>query len=166
MRIDYNEFMNELVKCAGRLLSKKRLSLSVCESCTGGMLGSMITSIPGSSKYFKGGIIAYSNEVKKNLVGVKEHTLKTSGAVSEQTARQMAQATRTIIKSSISISITGIAGPEGGTKEKPVGTVFIGITDNKKIKVYKFHFKGNRNQIRKKVCTQALKLLIDFIEGA
>lgn len=157
--------MNKLVKCAGRLLSKKRLSLTVCESCTGGLLGSMITSIPGSSKYFKGGIIAYSNEVKKNVVGVKEHTLKTSGAVSEQTAQQMAQSTRKIIKSNIAISITGIAGPGGGTKEKPVGTVFIAIADNKKIKVYKFHFKGNRNQIRKKVCFQALKLIIDFIKG-
>lgn len=157
--------MNKLARSAGGLLSKKRLSLSICESCTGGMLGSVITSIPGSSKYFKGGIIAYSNEVKKNIVGVKDYTLNKFGAVSEQTARQMAKGVRAIIKSRIGISITGIAGPGGGTKEKPVGTVFIGIADNKKTKVYKFHFKGKRNQIRKRVCAHALKLLVDFIRG-
>lgn len=157
--------MNKLVRSVGRLLLKQRLNLSICESCTGGMLGSIITSIPGSSRYFKGGVIAYSNEVKKNFVGVKNHTLNKFGAVSEQTARQMAQGTRRLIGADIGVSITGIAGPKGGTKEKPVGTVFIGITDNKKIKVYKFHFKGNRNQIRKNVCTQALKLLVDFIKG-
>mgnify|MGYP005845565941 CR=1 FL=1 len=157
--------MNTLARSAGGLLSKKGLSLSICESCTGGMLGSVITSIPGSSKYFKGGIIAYSNEIKKNVVGVKDYTLNRFGAVSGQTARQMAQGTRKIIGTDIGVSITGIAGPGGGTKEKPVGTVFIGIADNKKNRVYKFHFKGNRNQIRKRVCAQALKLLVNFIRG-
>ncbi|MGQ9817860.1 MAG: CinA family protein [bacterium] len=157
--------MNTLALSAARLLSKNGLSLSVCESCTGGMLGSVITEVPGSSKYFKGGIIAYSNEVKRGVVGVKTKTLRKFGAVSEQTAQQMAQGVRRIIKTDIGISITGIAGPAGGTRGKPVGTVFIGIADNKKTRIYKFHFKGNRNQIRKRVCIQALKLLVDHINS-
>jgi len=158
--------MNELAQKAGRFLLKKRLSLSICESCTGGMLGSIITSISGSSKYFKGGIIAYSNPVKKRIAGVKNNTLRKFGAVSEQTARQMAQGVRRITKSNIGISITGIAGPGGGTKKKPVGTVYIAITDNKTILVFRFQFRGGREQIRKKACNKTLKLLINFIKGA
>ncbi len=157
--------MNEQTKKLGRLLLKKNLSLSICESCTGGMLGAIITSIPGSSEYFKGGIIAYSNEIKNKIVGVKASTLKKFGAVSKETAKEMAQGVKNLIGSDIGISITGIAGPGGGTKTKPVGLVYIGMAKGKKVKVEKNIFSGNRQQIRKKACINALKLTIQIIEG-
>lgn len=156
--------MKNLAKRIGRMLSKKNFSLSVCESCTGGMLGSIITEIPGSSEYFKGGIIAYSNELKKKIIGVKNKTLKNFGAVSRETAKEMALGLKKLTHSDIGISITGIAGPGGGTKDKPVGLVYIGVILNKKIMVEKNIFTGSRQQIRKKACEKALKLLIQMLK--
>ncbi len=157
--------MNSLAKKLRRLLLKKNFSLSVCESCTGGMLGSIITEIPKSSDYFKGGIIAYSNEIKNKIVGVKNKTLKKFGAVSEQTAKEMALGVKKITNSDIGISITGIAGPGGGTKTKPVGLVYIGIAIEGKLKVKKNIFSGNRQQIRKKACKNALSMLNQLLKG-
>ncbi len=157
--------MNRLALLTGKWLRRKRLTLSICESCTGGMFGSIITTIPGSSNYFKGGIIVYSNEIKKRIVGVKSLTLKKFGAVSRQTAQEMARGVRRITNSDISISITGIAGPGGGTKAKPVGLVYIAIADRKNTLVHKFMLTGGREQIRKKACVNALQLLIKFIRG-
>jgi len=151
--------MTKLQKNIAESLTKKKLSLSVCESCTGGMLGSIITSEPGSSKYFCGGVIAYSNEVKQRVVGVRQAMLKKYGAVSAEVAREMAQGVRKRFKSDIGIGITGIAGPSGGSKRKPVGLVFISLSYNKMIFVEKYLFKGNRDRIRKKACKQALVLL-------
>jgi PncC family amidohydrolase len=156
--------MNKLALLTGRLLLKKRLTLSLCESCTGGMLGAIITGIPGSSKYFEGGIIAYSNEIKKRIAGVKTVTLKKFGAVSTQTAREMAKGVRRIMKTDIGISITGIAGPGGGTRAKPVGLVFIAFASKNTTSIHKFKFSGSRENIRKKTCISALKLLIRFIQ--
>ncbi len=156
--------MNKLAKKLGEMLSKKNLSLSVCESCTGGMLGSIITTVPGSSNYFKGGIIAYSNEIKNKIIGVKKRTLKNFGAVSKQTASEMAMGIKRIMGTDAGIAITGIAGPGGGTKNKPVGLVYIGVILSKKIKVEKNIFSGNRQQIREKACEQALRLLIQMLE--
>jgi len=157
--------MNSLAKKLGRLLLEKNLSLSICESCTGGMLGSIITEIPGSSKYFKGGVIAYSNEIKNKIIGVKMETLKNFGAVSSQTAKEMAHNVKKITGSDIGISITGIAGPGGGTKTKPVGLVYIGVATGKKVRVKKNIFSGNRQQIRKKACANALRLVNQILEG-
>jgi len=143
----------------GKLLRKKKLSLAICESCTGGMLGSVITSIPGSSKYFSGGIIAYSNDAKTGIVGVREDTLKKYGAVSAEVAVEMAKGVHKKLKSDIGIGITGIAGPTGSSKKKPVGLVYIAISQRRKITVKCFLFKGNRDAIRKKACKEALFLL-------
>ena len=151
--------MNKILNQSATTLTRKKLTLSICESCTGGMLGSIITQVPGSSKYFPGGIIAYSNEVKQKTVGVKPATLKKYGAVSAEVAREMAQGVRKRFKSDIGIGITGIAGPSGGSKRKPVGMVYIGIAYNKMIFAEKYLFKGNRDYIRKKACKQALVLL-------
>jgi len=141
------------------ILVKKRLTLSVCESCTGGMLGSIITHVPGSSKYFLGGIIAYSNDIKRRIVGVPSYVLKKYGAVSPEVAGKMAQGVRRVFKSDIGIGITGIAGPSGGSRKKPVGLVYISLSYKKSILVKKLLLKGGRDQIRKRVCKEALSLL-------
>lgn len=143
----------------GSILPKKRLTLSVCESCTGGMLGSIITQIPGSSKYFLGGIIAYSNDSKKRIVGVRSNVLKQYGAVSPEVAAEMAQGVQKVFKSDIGIGITGIAGPSGGSKKKPVGLVYISLFTKKRILIKKLLLQGSRDQIRKRVCEEALSLV-------
>jgi len=151
--------MTKLQKNIAESLTRKKLSLSVCESCTGGMLGNIITQIPGSSKYFPGGIIAYSNEVKQRIVGVRQVTLKRFGAVSAEVVREMAQGVRKRFKSDIGIGITGIAGPAGGSKRKPVGLVYLCVSARQHVYVEHHIFKGSRNQIRKEACDKALRLL-------
>lgn len=133
-----------LGKIVGNLLKEKKLTISVAESCTGGLIGNRITDIAGSSQYFMGGFIVYSNDAKVKQLNVKEETLKKYGAVSEKTAREMALNIREIMGSDIGISITGIAGPEGGSQEKPVGLVYIGLSSQKVIKVFKLNLNGNR----------------------
>jgi nicotinamide-nucleotide amidase len=147
-----------LSRAIGKLLTKKHMTVSVCESCTGGMLGSMITEIPGSSRYFIGGVIAYADRIKK-LVGVKAATLHKEGAVSERTAREMAQGVRRTLKTDIGVSVTGIAGPTGGSEEKPVGLVYVGLATAKSCLVEHRKFRGSRNTIRKKACLHALEML-------
>jgi PncC family amidohydrolase len=151
--------LHDLSKTIGKLLTKKKLTIAVCESCTGGMLGGIITSIPGSSKYFVGGVIVYSNRVKRTCGSVKATTLKKYGAVSAEVAREMATGVRKKLKSDIGVGITGIAGPAGGTKKKPVGLVYIVLSLKRKISIKHFLFKGMRETIRKKACKEALSLL-------
>lgn len=151
--------MNKLLNQIAKTLIKRKLSLSVCESCTGGMLGTLITGEPGSSKYFCGGVIAYSNEVKQRVVGVRQATLRKYGAVSAEVAREMAQGVLKRFKADISISITGIAGPTGGTKKKPVGLVYFCVATRQHVAVENRVFKGSRNQIRKEACKKVLRLL-------
>lgn len=150
---------NPLAKIIGRILTKKQMTLAVCESCTGGMLGSIITSIPGSSRYFVGGIVAYADAVKKMIVGVKGTTLDRSGAVSAEVAKRMASGVRRQMMSDIGIGITGIAGPTGGSQEKPVGLVYIGVAAKGKVFARRFLFKGGRQTVRKSACREALGLL-------
>jgi nicotinamide-nucleotide amidase len=138
----------DLTELVGDLLKKNGETLSVAESCTGGGLGAAITDIAGSSAYFEGGIISYSNEVKKNSLGVKQETLDSFGAVSEQTAIEMAKGVRKKLNSDYGISITGIAGPGGGTEEKPVGTVWIGLSDKNDTFAKKFVFSKSRQRNR------------------
>jgi nicotinamide-nucleotide amidase len=116
----------------GKYLIKDEKTIATAESCTGGTVASTITSVPGSSGYFIGSVVAYSNDVKINELGVKSETIETYGAVSEQTAKEMAEGIRKKLNTSIGISTTGIAGPDGGTEEKPVGTVWIAYSDEKK----------------------------------
>jgi len=155
--------MNRLLQSAARLLIRQKMKISICESCTGGMLGSMLTSIAGSSRYFLGGIISYSNEVKLKIAGVKNKTLKEYGAVSAETACEMACVVRHRIRSDIGIGITGIAGPGGGTKKKPLGLVYIAVATSKGTMVRKYLFKGSRRLIRESACKKALLLLKDYL---
>ena len=143
----------------GRLLIRKKLTISICESCTGGMLGSIITSIPGSSKYFLGGIIAYSDDFKRKLVGIKPELLKKRGAVSPEVARAMAQGVRRVFKSDIGVGVTGIAGPSGGSRKKPVGLVYISLSYKRSVFIKRLMLAGGRDQIRKRACKETLSLL-------
>ncbi|GMR05357.1 MAG: hypothetical protein BMS9Abin24_166 [Thermodesulfobacteriota bacterium] len=146
-------------------LKGRAMTMAVAESCTGGLLGSMITGVPGSSEYFTGGVIAYSNEVKKRLLGVEAATLEKYGAVSSRTAKEMAEGVRRRLRADAGVSITGIAGPGGGTARKPVGTVYIGVSTSKRTRVKKFYFEGSRKAVRKASALAAIGLLKEEISG-
>jgi len=132
----------------GQALTEQQLTIATAESCTGGLLGHLLTSVSGSSGYYLGGVIAYSNEVKESFLGVRPETLAAHGAVSEQTAKEMAAGVRERIGSDIGISTTGIAGPTGGTPGKPVGLVFIGISTAEETVAIECRFKGSRGEIK------------------
>jgi nicotinamide-nucleotide amidase len=154
----------KLEKEIGKLLKKLNLSLAVAESCTGGYLSHRITNVPDSSKYFKGGIIAYSNQCKIKVLEIPKETIKAHSPVSKEVACLMATNVRSSSKADIGVSITGIAGPESISKSLPVGSVYIGLALKDKTIGYKFCFKGNRLQIKKKATEQALRLLKRFLE--
>lgn len=143
----------------GALLTEKNLTISCAESCTGGLLTDRLTNVPGSSAYVKGAVVAYSNEIKMNILHVKEETLENCGAVSRQTAQELAANVRQILNTDVGVSITGIAGPGGGTPEKPLGTVYIGISGPNGNSVQKFQFKGSRTEIKEKAVEAALVLI-------
>ena len=134
----------ELEDVVGKLLIKNRKTIATAESCTGGLIGDRLTNISGSSLYYKGGIVAYSNSVKEKTIGVKKETLDSAGSVSEDTALEMARGIRNKLNADIGLSTTGIAGPKGGTKEKPVGLVYIAISYDSGEKVYRFTFTPHR----------------------
>jgi nicotinamide-nucleotide amidase len=149
----------------GKLLIQKSLTISVAESCTGGLIGHMITSIPGSSAYFMGGIISYSNQAKCDLLSVSPDTLKQYGAVSGETAREMAKGVKERFNTNIGLSVTGIAGPDGGSKEKPVGTVYMGFMfDSKPISI-RYLFTGTREQIKQQTAETALENIRRYLNG-
>lgn len=145
------------------LLKEKKLSLSLAESCTGGAVAARIVNVPGASDVFPLGFVTYSNEAKHQCLGVKNSTLKKHGAVSEKCACEMAQGAAKAAGTSVSLSVTGIAGPGGGTAETPVGTVFMGCTVNGKTRVKEFHFEGSRAEIREQAVKKGLKFLIKCI---
>ena len=148
-----------------KLLSKKRLKISFAESCTGGLLSSAITSISGSSKIFTLGLITYSNQDKIKILKVPKKIIINNGAVSYETCASMVKNLNRISKTNISVSITGIAGPKGGTKKKPVGLVYIGIKKGKKTLVKKYLFKNKkRNLIQKAAVNKALNLILSFVK--
>jgi len=153
-----------LAQRVGKMLVERDMTIAIAESCTGGFLCSLITDIPGSSRYFKMGVIFYSNESKKKLLGVKAHTLRTSGAVSAQTAKEMAEGIRRKMAVSIGMGITGIAGPDGGTKEKPVGTLHIAMASKSKTSVFAFFFPRKRRQFKKIAAMTALDLLQKYLK--
>ena len=151
----------------GRLLRERGLTLAVAESCTGGLLGGRITAIPGSSDYFLGGVIAYSNALKQSLLGVPADTLAAHGAVSEETACAMAAGVLRATGADLGISITGIAGPGGGTEEKPVGLVYLGVArKDGSVKAFRHLLWGNRELIRARAVQQSLVLLRDMLTNA
>jgi nicotinamide-nucleotide amidase len=142
-----------------QLFTKKKLTLSLAESCTGGLVASRIVSVPGSSAWFTGGVVAYNNTVKMNVLGVRKDTLKKFGAVSEQTALEMASGVRKKLSTDWSLSVSGIAGPNGGTKEKPVGTVTFAICAPKVKKSMTQHFFGPRDSVRERATAAAMFML-------
>ena len=144
----YGTDQDTLASVVGKLLLAKGKMLSVAESCTGGMIGKRITEVAGSSTWFAGGVIAYSNRLKEILLNVDHDLLNNYGAVSQQVAIAMAARLSERISSDISVSVTGIAGPGGGSDEKPVGTVYIGIFYNNQVTARLYHFSGNRARIR------------------
>lgn len=148
-----------LSSAVAKLLMNKGKIVAVAESCTGGLLAKLITDLPGSSRYFWGSITSYSNEAKKILLDVKEETLARYGAVSKETAAQMAQALIHRYGVDIGLATTGIAGPDGGTAEKPVGLVYIALADNNCCNVKELHFTGNRETVRLLTAKTALDLL-------
>lgn len=146
-------------KVIGDLLRKTKKSLSVAESCTGGMISERIVSIPGSSDYYLGGVCSYSNKEKVRILGVSEETLNRYGAVSEETAIEMAEGVRKLTESDYSVSTTGIAGPDGGSAEKPVGLVWIGYSDSEISFAKKYNFGSNREINIKRASMRALEIL-------
>lgn len=153
-----------LEKTIGEILRKKKKTLAVAESCTGGYIGHLITSVAGSSDYFNGGIIAYANEIKVNVLKVDKATLDTNGAVSKEVAEQMADGVRKRLKADFGISTTGIAGPGGGSLEKPVGTVWIAVASADKIVSVKFNFGNNRERNIRRASLSALNMLRTDLE--
>ena len=157
--------MNKLAKKIVKLLEKKKLKASFAESCTGGLLSSSITAISGSSKVFTLGLITYSNQAKIKILKVPKKIIANHGAVSYETCLSMVKNLDKISKTNISVSITGIAGPKGGTKKKPVGLVFIGIKKNNNfiIKKYLFNNKG-RFFIQMRAVNKSLQLILGFLK--
>lgn len=140
----YGYDKDTLEKIVGEMLRKANKTIAIAESCSGGFLSHMITSVPGSSDYFLGGLVSYSNEIKKDLLNVQQKTLEEFGAVSEATVKEMADNVRENFNSDIGVATSGIAGPEGGTEDKPVGIVWIGISDENGTKARRFSFAKNR----------------------
>jgi nicotinamide-nucleotide amidase len=147
------------------LLSQRGLTLAVAESCTGGLLGHHITNVSGSSDYFQGGVISYSNQAKERLLGVPHETLVQHGAVSEETALAMARGARSLLGTDVALSVTGIAGPTGGTPERPVGLVYIGLAARDAELCEKHVWQGNRRENKELSAQAALKLLLRYLEG-
>ena len=143
----------------GEELKARGMTLAVAESCTGGLLASRITDVPGSSAYFRGGIVAYQNDVKERLLGVSTEILKRFGAVSEESARAMAHGCRKLFSSDIAVAVTGIAGPSGGSAEKPVGLVYIAVSALDKVACERFCWSGDRVLNKESSVRAALKMV-------
>jgi PncC family amidohydrolase len=156
---------NSLEILVGSILRERGLKLVAAESCTGGLIGSRITDVPGSSEYFLGGIVAYAYEVKVALLNVTWDTLKAYGAVSRETVFEMAKGALIRMGGDIAISVSGVAGPGGGTPEKPVGTVWIGLASADGEWAKEFRFSGNRQQNKSSAATAALQMLLDYLQG-
>tara|TARA_B100000579_G_scaffold195510_1_gene159809 strand:+ start:554 stop:1024 length:471 start_codon:yes stop_codon:yes gene_type:complete len=146
-------------------LKRKKLKISVAESCTGGMLSSAITSVSGSSKVFSLGLVTYSNESKIKVLIVSKKIIRKYGAVSEQVCKAMAENIAKISKSNITVSITGIAGPSGGSRKKPIGLVYVGIKKGNKISIKKYLFKNKgRNYIQRATVNKCLGLILSALK--
>ncbi|MBX9852532.1 MAG: competence/damage-inducible protein A [Cytophagaceae bacterium] len=155
----YGYDQDTLPKVVGEMLREQKITIATAESCTGGLISYFITSIPGSSDYFHGGLVAYSNEIKQNILGVKPETLNQFGAVSEETVKEMAEGAKTKFHTGIGLASSGIAGPGGGTSEKPVGTVWLALADNKKTIAKKLSL-GNDREINMRLAAVAVLNLL------
>ena len=157
--------INYQIKILNEVLRKKKIKISVAESCSGGLISYNLTKLPGSSKYFIMGVICYSNDSKIKFLKVKKETLLKYGAVSVETCKQMCNNLLKISKSNIAISITGLAGPDGGSIQKPIGLVYIGIASEKKIEIKKFLYskKLSRINIQQETLKSTIKLIKDHV---
>jgi nicotinamide-nucleotide amidase len=153
----------KLEKLIGDYLRERGWTLSIAESCTGGLVCDRITNISGSSDYFEGGMVTYSNGSKAKHLGVPLDDIKRYGAVSPQVARRMAQGVRRAFHTTFGLSTTGVAGPTGGTKRAPIGRVFIGIANAKKTWGRKLDLKGNRREIKEKAAERSLEFLYEIL---
>lgn len=149
----------------GELLRAKGHTLAVAESCTGGLLGMRITEVPGASAYFRGGVIAYSNAAKEGILGVPKEVLEKLGAVSPECAQAMAEGARKLLGADLALATTGIAGPTGGTPQKPVGLVYIALAHPGGTRVERLEFRGSRQGVRWSATEAALDLLHRYLEG-
>lgn len=149
----------------GRLLRERGLTVGLAESCTGGLVGHRVTNVPGSSDYYRGSIVAYASDVKERLLDVRTETLSTYGAVSEETAREMARGARRVMEADVGVSVTGIAGPTGGTPEKPVGLVYVALAAPDGEWVEQYVWAGDRGENKARSAEAALDLVRRYLEG-
>ena len=154
--------MRDLSTAVGKSLLEREAAISCAESCTGGLLSSLLTDVEGSSAYMQGAVVAYANDVKEKLLGVKHETLEKYGAVSEETAREMARGAAKLMGTDIGVGITGIAGPGGGTQEKPVGRVYIAVAGPQGEQVRANDFCGDRDEVKLQAVSTALRMLVDY----
>ena len=159
----YGRDQDSLASITGQLLKDHHPQLAVAESCTGGLLGQLVTRVAGSSSYFLGGVIAYANSMKTEYLDVSEQLLASHGAVSREVAAAMAVGVMNRSKADIAVAVTGLAGPGGGSKEKPVGTVYISVATKSTVHTQHFQFVGNRAQIQKITAKTALDLVRQYL---
>jgi PncC family amidohydrolase len=153
----------KLEKIIGDRLKERGWTLSIAESCTGGLISDRLTDVPGSSDYFEGGMVTYSNESKAKHLGIPLDYIKNYGAVSPQVARKMAQGVRKAFNTTFGLSTTGVAGPTGGTKRAPLGRIFIGFTNGRRTWVRREDFKGSRREIKRKAAERSLKFFYETL---
>jgi PncC family amidohydrolase len=157
--------MSTLEETVGRLLTEQELTIAVAESCTGGLIAHRLTNVSGSSAYFVGGVVAYSNEVKERVLGVSGETLSTYGAVSEECAREMARGARRLFDTDVALSSTGIAGPTGGTPQKPVGLVYVALAAPALECCERYLWRGDRLGNKQRTAEAALEMLRQYLEA-
>jgi nicotinamide-nucleotide amidase len=145
------------------MLTSLGLTIAVAESCTAGVLGTKLTRVPGASRYFAGGVLCYSNTIKERLCGVSASTLERHGAVSAETAEELARGVRACLRTSLGVSITGIAGPEGGNAEKPVGLVYVGVSNGTRSLHFRRILPGDRDSVRERAAVFAMSSLRGFL---
>ncbi len=155
--------MESQIECLSELLKNQRFTLAVAESCTGGLLGGKITSVAGSSAYFRGGVIAYDNGVKHDILGVSTDILEHCGAVSAPVVEEMARGAAKLFGCDCALSVSGIAGPDGGTAEKPVGLVFVGVFCRGEARSRSFVFSGDRDAVREQSVAAAVGFLVECL---
>lgn len=156
---------NSLEEHIGQLLKDQNKTLALAESCTGGLVGHLITQIPGSSDYLKGGVIAYSNEAKMQILGVEARTIDQYGAVSEETAIEMAEGARQLFSTDYAVAVTGIAGPASDYSEKPVGLTWVAVRSAGTTRTESHHWQGDRSENKALSAESALNLLLNILKG-
>jgi PncC family amidohydrolase len=154
-----------LEKVIGQLLTEQQLTIALAESCTGGLIAHRLTNVPGSSDYFIGGVVSYANEAKERVLGVSHQTLQEHGAVSEETAREMARGVRRILQTDVALAVTGIAGPSGGTPGKPVGLTYIALAAEDLERCEGYLWRGDRRANKEQSAEAALAMLREYLEA-